>query len=129
MNRFATMNNVNAARAQSGGMQGTTSHARSPVAPVAQPNPYTQPGQQGSTVSSASDPGPGQAYAGASATAMPGMGMMGTHPNADLRYEGATDGSGVQPGARAPQVPQGAPPPGFDPNDPNNAALAGYMAR
>ena len=127
MNRFATMNTINAAKAQSGGMQGTsrTLAPQPPAMASANPmqnvgnNPYARPVA----------PTAGQAHAGEAVAAMPGMGMMGTHPNADLRYEGATDGSGVQPGARAPQVPQGAPPPGIDPNDPNNAALAGYMAR
>ena len=127
MNRFATMNGVNAARAaapvaqsrpqpMSGGMQGTN---MTPNDPNYQPSyGNALPG----TTAAQPPPGPPPPPPGAGAHLAGNIngGMMGTRPNVDLRQVGA-DPAGP--------VPQGAPPPGFDPNDPNNAALAGYMAR
>lgn len=121
MNRFSTMNGVTAARAQSGGMQGTTPTPvhPSPQQPMGRQAPGVYAGGGQSAVS----------YAPSYQLAPGGGGMMGTMPHADLSFQGQTEGSGVQPGQRGPNVPQAAPPPAFDPNDPNNAALAGYMAR
>lgn len=131
------MNGIRASRV--GGMMGTNRLAPRPPqqSPNASPNygnPYAdQPmgaGSQGSTPSTAAD-GPGVA------------GMMGSRAvpynqgfnrpqqfnQQNMGYEGATVGSGVAPGLRGPAVPQAAPTPDFDPNDPNNAALVGYMNR
>lgn len=46
---------------------------------------------------------------------------------ADFRQNG--NNQGVTAGNAPPQLAPGPQAPAFDPNDPNNAALAGYMAR
>lgn len=125
MNRFATMNNVNAARAaspaaqsrpqpMSGGMQGTNMTPLAPPPPMASANPNQQVGNNPYAR-------PAPQSAGAHLAGNINGGMMGTRPNTDMRIMG-DDPSGP--------VPQNAPQqPPLDLNDPNNAAIAGYMAR
>lgn len=79
------------------------------------------------------------------ATPLPGTGMMGTHAAAfqgmqappaangfaqekvnHAAYMAPRPDTGVRPGVQGPQL-QGPAPTQFDPNDPENAALAGYM--
>lgn len=60
-----------------------------------------------------------------------GMGMAGSRPvvHALGRMKGVGGtGTGVNAG-QAQQLQAAPPPPQWDPNDPNNAALAGYMSR
>ena len=128
---FASMNGITQARAAvGGGMQGTNRTPTHPAQVTGASGPYARPPPQA---------GPGAAAFAQTHTAAP-AGMMGSqgHPiggsqlqnnQARMQWTAATDGSGVAPGVQGPNLPpppQGAP---FDPNDPNNAALAGYMAR
>ncbi len=69
-----------------------------------------------------------------SAWGIGGGGMVGSKPvvHALGRMKGSSNptGGGVYaPPPSPPQFQPAAQPPGFDPNDPNNAALAGYMSR
>lgn len=60
-------------------------------------------------------------------TQPPGVGMMGSLQRQPNYAQTTTAQTGVQPGQQMPSaVPQQAPLQ-FDPNDPRNAALAGYM--
>ncbi len=125
---FSSFNAVRAA----GGMQGTTRAAR-PTAEAWQPAGATR------VPSDVPLPVPGgiQPLSPQAAIRSPygpqnaggGSGMMASRSHggaAQYINQGQTLGGGVMPGAPAPQL-QGPAPVKFDPNDPNNAALAGYM--
>jgi hypothetical protein len=132
---FSSMNGIRGARV-AGGMLGTNRLAR--PQPQQSPtdqnygNPYAnQPmgaGSQGSTPSTAADSPVGGMMGSAPIRPFAGARVPAAVQNYE-GYQGPTEGSGVAPGMRGPAVPQAAPPPAFDPNDPNNAALVGYMNR
>jgi hypothetical protein len=105
---FSTMNGINAAR--TGGLEGTR---RLPLAGQ-QPLPGTPlPQPQAGTYAQPQNPRQGLM---GTAPALAGSGM----------YASAQPQTGIQPG-RPPAPYQASPGPQFDPNDPRNAALAGYM--
>lgn len=129
---FATMNGITQTRqAVGGGMQGTNRTPTHPAQVSGAAGPYAMPPAQSM--------GPGAA-AYAQGHAAPGAGMMGSQGNpiggnqmqnnqARMQWTAATPGSGVAPGVQGPNLPPPPQGPAYDPNDPNNAALAGYMAR
>lgn len=120
MSGFATLNGVNAAR-----NTGLTAGKR------VQPQQYTV--QPQAPVTTAVLPGVGGT--GMMGTGVrPGGGMLGTNynhvdPNIQAQFDAQARANdhGVRP-AQPPQPQYAAPAaPQFDPNDPRNAALAGYM--
>ena len=111
------MNSVNQTRTAMSGMQGTQ---RAP-----QPNYQTTPQYGGpqQTIGGmpAAQPVPGQPTVNPSAR----VGMMGTRMGQAGQY---ANQQGVVSGLPGPQLPGPQAPTPFDPNDPRNAALAGYTA-
>lgn len=137
---FATMNGVNAAR----GMQNTKPNGPATFQQAYQPqaggvgNPYQAPAAQSAMGSSYTaqggmmGTGRGPQGGGAQQSSMYApmhVGAVGAASNGQ-NTSGNANGHGVVAGQTMPSAvgPEQQMPP-FDPNDPNNAALAGYMAR
>lgn len=123
MSSFATMNSLQAAR--TGGLAGTRRAALQPAPqPVQNQQQPLQPGQApwGQEAGTPVTNGPiNRAPSGG------GAGMMGTAAQGINGMVAARQGTGVNPGVQQPPL-QGPAPIQFDPNDPRNAALAGYMS-
>ncbi len=141
---FASMNGINAAK----GMSGTTRQTTAAFTPTTQPlsappqgmTPPPQPVQNymGAVTGKINPTAPtsggtqglsviGNPYAGSSYTK--GNGMRGGNDKVGLSVAAGPNPNGVVAGIAGPSavgpMPTG---PQFDPNDPRNAALAGYMA-
>lgn len=105
---FSTLNGINAARQVTGG--GLAGTRRAPIA-APQPQAWAPPVHSINPQAQVSG------------------GMMGTAQQHIQGMQPMGPQQGVQVGQRGQQAQLGAPPPplNFDPNDPANAALAGYM--